>query len=204
MISRLETGNSWTFFYGVLSCHATVRHILKSYSLSTQVLDKTSCGLARHGCNSVSNMSSLIFWLVFYSHTWETLSISSSARLLLLSSFSGSLVSILFTSSTTFLDTFFLGDVVLVFFFGDPRFITKYNYILLKGQCHEIFCFNFFQWIIFPRAPENNTRVKSIFFNIHGDIRKSRCTTGINDTGSKFANGVNYTGCKKWEQNQTR
>ncbi len=109
-------------------------------------------------------MSSLIFWLEFYSHTWETLSISSSVRLLLLSSFSGSLVSILFTSSTTFLDTFFLGDVVLVFFFGDPMFVTKYNYILLKGRCHMIFASHFFQWIIFPRATENNTRVKSNFF----------------------------------------
>jgi hypothetical protein len=27
-----------------------------------------------------------------------------------------------------------------------------------------------------------------IFSKICGDIRKSRCTTGINDTGGKFAN----------------
>jgi hypothetical protein len=27
---------------------------------------------------------------------------------------------------------------------------------------------------------------------IREDIRKSRCTTGINDTGDKFAAGVNY------------
>jgi hypothetical protein len=32
-----------------------------------------------------------------------------------------------------------------------------------------------------------------IFSKIHDDIRKSRCTTGINDTGSKFATGVNDT-----------
>jgi hypothetical protein len=31
------------------------------------------------------------------------------------------------------------------------------------------------------------------FSKICGDIRKSRCTTGINDTGCKFAAGVNYT-----------
>ncbi len=49
----------------------------------------------------------------------------------------------------------------------------------LKGQCHEIFCFRFFSWIIFPQSPENNIR-------IHFDIRKSRCTTGVNDTGGKF------------------
>jgi hypothetical protein len=34
----------------------------------------------------------------------------------------------------------------------------------LKEQCHEIFCFWFFSWIIFPRAPENNTRVITNFF----------------------------------------
>ncbi len=33
-----------------------------------------------------------------------------------------------------------------------------------------------------------------IFSKIRGDIRKSRCTTGVNDTGGKFATGVNNTG----------
>jgi hypothetical protein len=31
---------------------------------------------------------------------------------------------------------------------------------------------------------------------IRGDIPKSRCTSGIDDTGGKFAVGVNYTGGK--------
>ncbi len=35
-----------------------------------------------------------------------------------------------------------------------------------------------------------------IFSKIRGDIRKSRCTTGVNDTGGKFATGVNDTGGK--------
>ncbi len=35
-----------------------------------------------------------------------------------------------------------------------------------------------------------------IFSKIRGDIRKSRCTTGVNDTGGKFANGINNTGGK--------
>jgi hypothetical protein len=35
-----------------------------------------------------------------------------------------------------------------------------------------------------------------IFQKIRGDIRKSRCTTGINDTGSKIAAGINDTGGK--------
>ncbi len=34
------------------------------------------------------------------------------------------------------------------------------------------------------------------FSKIRGDIRKSRCTTGDNDTGGKFATGVNNTGGK--------
>ncbi len=32
------------------------------------------------------------------------------------------------------------------------------------GQCHEIFCFRFFSWIIFPQAPEMDVRVISKFF----------------------------------------
>jgi hypothetical protein len=39
-----------------------------------------------------------------------------------------------------------------------------------------------------------------IFSKIRGDIRNSMCTTGINDTGGKFATGVNDTGGKQWEQ----
>jgi hypothetical protein len=32
------------------------------------------------------------------------------------------------------------------------------------------------------------------FSKIRGDIRESRCTTGVNDTGGKFAAGVVDTG----------
>jgi hypothetical protein len=53
-----------------------------------------------------------------------------------------------------------------------------------------------FSWIIFPQAPENSPKVISNFSNIRGDIRKSRCTTGIKNTRGKFANGVNDTGGK--------
>jgi hypothetical protein len=31
---------------------------------------------------------------------------------------------------------------------------------------------------------------------IHGNVRESRCTTGINDTGGQFATGVNNTSGK--------
>jgi hypothetical protein len=38
-----------------------------------------------------------------------------------------------------------------------------------------------------------------MFLKIRGDICKSRCTTDINDTGGKFAIGVNDTGgAPKW------
>jgi hypothetical protein len=66
----------------------------------------------------------------------------------------------------------------------------------LKVQCHKIFCFRFFSCIIFPQAPENNIGIISNFVSILRDVRKSRCTTGINDTGGKFAAVVNYTGGK--------
>jgi hypothetical protein len=35
-----------------------------------------------------------------------------------------------------------------------------------------------------------------IFSKIRGDIRESRCTTGINDTGGKFATGIRVTSGK--------
>ncbi len=35
---------------------------------------------------------------------------------------------------------------------------------LLKGQCHEIFCFWFFSWISFPPAPEYPIRTVLNFF----------------------------------------
>ncbi len=38
------------------------------------------------------------------------------------------------------------------------------KYLLLKGQCHEIFDFWFFSWISFPQAPEYITGAFSNFF----------------------------------------
>ncbi len=36
--------------------------------------------------------------------------------------------------------------------------------VILKGQCHEIFCFWFFSWINFPQAPEYSIKTVSNFF----------------------------------------
>jgi hypothetical protein len=69
-------------------------------------------------------------------------------------------------------------------------------YIDLKGQCHEIFCFWFFHESVSPQPQSIPLRPFRIFSKIRGDIRKSRCTTGINDTSSKFATGINGTGGK--------
>ncbi len=66
----------------------------------------------------------------------------------------------------------------------------------LKGQCHEIFCFRFFSWIIFPQAPEITLGSFWIFLKIRREIRKSRCTTAVNDTGGKIAAGIKDTGGK--------
>ncbi len=64
----------------------------------------------------------------------------------------------------------------------------------LKGQCHEIFCFWFFYESDSPHPQIIPLGPFRIFSKIRGDIRKSWCTTGINDTGGKFATGVNDTG----------
>jgi hypothetical protein len=67
-------------------------------------------------------------------------------------------------------------------------------YAALKGQCHEIFCFWFFYESVSPQPQSVPLGPFRIFSKIHGDIHKSRCTTGINDNGDKFSTGVNDTG----------
>ncbi len=57
---------------------------------------------------------------------------------------------------------------------------------ILKGQCHEIFCFWFFSWISFPLAPEYSIKTVWIFSKIRGDIRSSKFATGVDDTGGKW------------------
>jgi hypothetical protein len=48
------------------------------------------------------------------------------------------------------------------------------------------FDFRFSTWISFPQAPDYTIRDVHIFSKIREDIRKSRCTTGVNDTGGKW------------------
>jgi hypothetical protein len=56
----------------------------------------------------------------------------------------------------------------------------------LKGQCHEIFCFSFFHESVSPKPLIIPIGLFQIFFKIRGDIRSSRCTTGVVDTGGKW------------------
>jgi hypothetical protein len=65
--------------------------------------------------------------------------------------------------------------------------------IKLKGQCHEIFNFMFFHESSSPKPKknENNIRVMPNFFEIFGDIHKSRSTTGTNNTSGNDTGGTN-------------
>ncbi len=76
---------------------------------------------------------------------------------------------------------------------------SKRHHPVLKGQCHEIFCFRFFSWITFPQAPENNIRIISNFFEnsrrysqvkVHHGCQRHRwqIAAGINDTDGIFWN----------------
>ncbi len=57
--------------------------------------------------------------------------------------------------------------------------------VRLKGQCHEIFASGFFHESVSPKPLSIPVGPFRIFKKIRGDIRSSRLTTGINDTGGK-------------------
>jgi hypothetical protein len=59
-------------------------------------------------------------------------------------------------------------------------FLTPFifcDYLPLKGQCQEIFCFWFFHESVSPQPKSIPLRPFQIFSKICGDICKSRCTT---------------------------
>jgi hypothetical protein len=75
--------------------------------------------------------------------------------------------------------------------------------VFLKGTGSRDFLLLVFFMIQFPPTPEFLIGLILNFLKIRRDIRKSRCTTEINDsltcavdTGGKFATGVNDTGGK--------
>jgi hypothetical protein len=73
----------------------------------------------------------------------------------------------------------------------------------LKGTVSRDFLLQvFFMNQLSLKPPKITLGSFRILLKIRGDIRKSKCTTGINDTGCKFATGgklaagVNYTNGK--------
>jgi hypothetical protein len=58
----------------------------------------------------------------------------------------------------------------------------------------RFFASGFFHESVSPPPQSIPFRLFRIFSKIRGDICESRCTTGINNTGGKFATGVNDTG----------
>jgi hypothetical protein len=85
---------------------------------------------------------------------------------------------------------------IFVFKFARRIYRIRQRGYCFKGTVSRDVLLQVFSWIIFPRAPENIARVILNFFKIGGDIHKSRCTTGFNDTGDNFATGINITGGK--------
>jgi hypothetical protein len=67
-----------------------------------------------------------------------------------------------------------------------------------KGTVSRDFLLLIFFMTQFPPRPKESITFRPfrIFSEIRGDISESRCTTGINNTGGKFATGVNNTGGK--------
>jgi hypothetical protein len=56
----------------------------------------------------------------------------------------------------------------------------------LKGQCNKIFDFWFFHDSVSPKPLSILLGLFKIFSKILGDIRSSRCTIGVVDTGGKW------------------
>jgi hypothetical protein len=99
-----------------------------------------------------------------------------------------------------------------LFFVGFGHTAVKFS----MDSVTRIFASGFFHESVSPQPQSIPSRPFQIFSKIRGDIRKSRCTTGINDTGGKlptvsttpaanFATSftsVVRTGGKQWEQYQ--
>ncbi len=76
-----------------------------------------------------------------------------------------------------------------VFYLGKKKFKIISCLCTFKGTVSRDFLLLVFFMNQFPPSPR-------VFHLDRGDICESRCTTGINDTGGKFATGVNDTGGK--------
>ncbi len=75
----------------------------------------------------------------------------------------------------------------IIYIFYICKVADIFHSFSLKGQCHEIFCFRFFHDSPSPKPLIITLGSFQIFSKIRGYIRKSRCTTGVNDTGGKLS-----------------
>jgi hypothetical protein len=66
----------------------------------------------------------------------------------------------------------------------------------VKGTVSQDFLLQVFYESSSPKPLKITLGSLQILSKIRGDIRKSRCATGINYTSGKFSSGVNYTGGK--------
>jgi hypothetical protein len=66
----------------------------------------------------------------------------------------------------------------------------------LRDSVTKFFASGFFHESVSPQPQSNPFRPFRIFSKIRGDIRESRCTTGINIAGGIFATGISDTGGK--------
>jgi hypothetical protein len=67
--------------------------------------------------------------------------------------------------------------------------IGNLRYSFLKGQCHEIFDYRFFfHESVSPKPLRIPFRSFRIFSKTRGDIRSSRCTTGVVESLTPMAN----------------
>ncbi len=68
------------------------------------------------------------------------------------------------------------------------------TFLSYRDSVTRFFASGFFYESVSPQPQSITIGPFRIFSKIRGDIRKSRCTTGVNDTGGKFATGINDTG----------
>jgi hypothetical protein len=77
-----------------------------------------------------------------------------------------------------------------------PNKLWRSNSIFKVTVARDFLLLVFFHQSVSPQPQSIPLGPFQIFSKIRGDIRKSRCTTGINDTGGKFAtsfaNGVQH------------
>ncbi len=80
------------------------------------------------------------------------------------------------------------------------RAATQCSYITLKRTVSQDFCFWFFHESVSPQPQSIPLGPFRIFSKIRWDIRKSRCTTSINNTSSIFATVIKDTSGKFCQQ----